>query len=430
MDVEMSESTAEGAFATAGQDGIFNETENEDGIYKDESKPEFIFENMTLDEIIQLKRSQDGNYARIPRAGIRYGTDDTSPAARQGISPVFMLKVLSEEGKLFEMEAKELEVGATNINDFRAHRWRVTWTHNKIEGIGEAPRKMMAKQVAALDLIEKMRGLFPDENLPQCYIPAGCLINPFVFVLLDDKCDQLGIGAVEFQHQITLTARLKKQYATICYIEDQVFVGRSHEALYAKRFAAKSAYEAITGMNYPNDKIIRGVSCFTNGDIKYNPIESEANHVYYVYKKPPTKRRCFGLGSSTSGSLNGSVTPNSEMNGDRKVLPPRLRPPPIIVPESVKIKLSQTQKKPESDKLRRLGRFSDELTQARKPPFVQDSGEVIEIDDPYKYGEYGDDDEEFKEFQGSDTEDDDEGGTTAAAVVDERDENDQNKGRA
>jgi len=239
--------------------------------------------------------------------------------------------------------AKELEVGKTNMSDFRAHRWRAIWTHKGVEGesvncypevksvvyeltcyvfnqqyclclvgIAEAPRKMMAKQVAAFDLIEKMKDLFPAYNLPDCYVPDGALVNPFLFSLLENKCEQKNYGPPEFQLKVSVNFKGKKEFTSICFVEDDVFIGKritclhnsrskgsavrilnpffffsgkSFDIFYAKRFAVKKAYETLVGFKYPNDKIIRGDQCFKDQDDNYHSIESAVSHVYVCYEK-------------------------------------------------------------------------------------------------------------------------------------------------
>ena len=61
------------------------------------------------------------------------------------------------------------------------------------------------------------------------------------------------------------------------------FIGRSPDPVYAKRFAVKAAYESVLHRDYPDDKIIRGDQCYQ--DSQYYLVESEANHVYVIYKK-------------------------------------------------------------------------------------------------------------------------------------------------
>ena len=47
-----------------------------------------------------------------------------------------------------------------------------------ILGFAEAPRKDVAQLAAALDLITKVKLLYPNMIIPDCEIPRGCLANP------------------------------------------------------------------------------------------------------------------------------------------------------------------------------------------------------------------------------------------------------------
>jgi len=83
------------------QDDIFNEAETEDVLYTDESKPDFAYDNMTLDEIIKFKRASNGDSRQGGQGGVRYGMDDTRGTR---LTPILLLRILSEDSKLFEME--------------------------------------------------------------------------------------------------------------------------------------------------------------------------------------------------------------------------------------------------------------------------------------------------------------------------------------
>lgn len=115
---------------------IFNEKED-DGAYIRSStttRSQIDYTSMSLDEIIHLQQGSSRNNVSENGGGMRYGADDTA-GRNPRLTPVSVLKMLAEDGKLIEMEAKELEFGTTpRVADFRAHRWRIIWTHRGIQG--------------------------------------------------------------------------------------------------------------------------------------------------------------------------------------------------------------------------------------------------------------------------------------------------------
>lgn len=84
----------------------------------------------------------------------------------------------------------------------------------------------MATQVAAFDLLEKLRIQHPNYNTPACSIPPGCLVNPFLFMLIEDECSKAGIPPPEYQLKECVDMRGKKEYISFCLIDEEVFVGK------------------------------------------------------------------------------------------------------------------------------------------------------------------------------------------------------------
>jgi len=235
---------------------------------------EFEFDGMSLDEIIAVKRAM----ARKETAVIREFDFDFEKDLT--LSPMAVLQSIQRTGVLFSVAAKEW----TNIDvegGAKFHRWRAEWTFGKGEltGVGEGARKMLAKQLGALDLVNKLRAE-KGMKLPICRIPEGCLISPNILVLLENAVDNL-----RYDMKYIFDQDNSKVYICMCHVKDKMYTGLNSCPAYAKRVAAKKAYDAMTGRRkrHQLDPIIFGDSCM--GPSKFDSIESETSRVTFVRRE-------------------------------------------------------------------------------------------------------------------------------------------------
>ena len=84
-----------------------------------------------------------------------------------------------------------------------------------IAGIGEAPRKALAKHSAALDFLEKLSEARPELKIPECEVPLGCRISPYVLVALGTLCSKLELDEPMFVEDLVVIKGREKYKFTI-----------------------------------------------------------------------------------------------------------------------------------------------------------------------------------------------------------------------
>jgi hypothetical protein len=241
------------------------------------------------------------------------------------MTPQSGVRVLSERGHLIVLEVSEMADQEHPL--FKKHRWRACYydgreKDGKIMGIGEGPRKALAKEAGALDFLTTLQQEQPHLSIPNCVVPKGCRINPYVLIALESLCERLGYDPPSFTEDIVFV-KGREKYKFSIFVDGREFSDTSYFLKFAKVCAAKRAFDALNteGREFTYDDIILGSDCLK--DVDYNFVESEELHVVQA-KKPPPKRilgweTCELSGNPSpvpwkneaGGSASGSTTPGS-----------------------------------------------------------------------------------------------------------------------
>ncbi|CAG7832441.1 unnamed protein product, partial [Allacma fusca] len=115
-------------------------------------------------------------------------------------------------------------------------------------------------------------------SIPNCVVPKGCRINPFVLIALESVCERLGFDAPSFTEDIVVVKGREKYKFTI-FVNGREFSDTSYYLKFAKCCAAKRAFDALNdeGREFTYDDVIMGSDCLE--DVEYNFVESEELHV-------------------------------------------------------------------------------------------------------------------------------------------------------
>ena len=79
----------------------------------------------------------------------------------------------------------------------------------------------MAKHSAALDFLEKLREAQPELKIPECEVPQGCRLSPYVLVALESLCSKLEVDEPMFTEDLVVIRGREKYKFTIHIGKDQ-----------------------------------------------------------------------------------------------------------------------------------------------------------------------------------------------------------------
>ncbi|CAG7787012.1 unnamed protein product [Allacma fusca] len=228
--------------------------------------------------------------------------DESVSLQREEITPFFTplacLRLLLERGYVFDIELSELI--DEEHSEYRGRRWRADiWESReaKIKGVAEAPRKALAKSAALMDLMDKLRENWLQEQIPQCKMPLGLRISPTILFVLSTFCQNNNLPSPDFSSDL-VTVNGSDKFKTTITVGDLSFSATSFEERYSKFHAALKAYKEISGQHFTLDDVHLGTDCLNSDEFQL--IECEQTNVVTA--------KCKILDGSNGGQLTKKRT--------------------------------------------------------------------------------------------------------------------------
>lgn len=226
-------------------------------------------------------------------------------------TPESCLRFLSEAGFFFDIEVWEMK--DKEHAEYSRRRWRVqvydgTDDTGDIKGVGEAPRKQLAKDSAILDLIEKLKIHKPQLLVPNCQIHKSALISPFVLLALERACEAQGFRSPAYTEELVVVKDREKVKFTI-YVDSQQFQYSSTNFKYAKLGAAKKAFEGLSGRPFRLDEVLIGDDCLDEKEFVL--LETEQLNIIHTSTQLPTRSLTLSEMIPSSAPISGATTPTS-----------------------------------------------------------------------------------------------------------------------
>ncbi|OXA43975.1 hypothetical protein Fcan01_21275 [Folsomia candida] len=161
------------------------------------------------------------------------------------ITPLHIVKKLAEKFNApIHSEIYIFHQG--EISDFR----RVEIMIGRARGIGQAPAKGLACQLAAIDMMEKMK-IYNQEEFPPYGLPPGLRINPRVLSHLNALCHVNGLQPPKIE-----VTESGKPFA-----ERELYDSKSDNRFLAQRIAVRDMYNRISTEPYPDMPLAMGSEC-------------------------------------------------------------------------------------------------------------------------------------------------------------------------
>jgi len=156
------------------------------------------------------------------------------------------------------------EIFSMRFNQRAERIYRVEIYCGQGRGIGQAPLRGLAFQLAAIDMLEKMKRYNTEVELPTYGMPPGCRINPLVMRDLERICrannlEEPIIEVNEKDKKLTL----EESYLFSCTVTIGQFSmeAQSDNRFMARRLAVKQMYDAIAKEPFPEMHLAIGNEC-------------------------------------------------------------------------------------------------------------------------------------------------------------------------
>ncbi|CAG7726247.1 unnamed protein product [Allacma fusca] len=197
-------------------------------------------------------------------------------------TPLSGIRLLAERGYLVVTE--EFEMTDQFHPEFYQRRWRARvydgrdTRKNKFVGLGEAPRKSLAKESAAMDFLIQVTLEESTLSLPAFQIPKNSRICSSVVSALEYLCKKMKYGTPVYDiHSVFVKGRDK--YQVTVDVNGKKFKEIAYELKYAKYGAAKLAFDSLSGSVFELDKVIMGSDCLLASEREDAFVGSEELHI-------------------------------------------------------------------------------------------------------------------------------------------------------
>ncbi|ODN03035.1 hypothetical protein Ocin01_03650 [Orchesella cincta] len=196
-------------------------------------------------------------------------------------TPLHVVKKLaSEHGEQIHCEGTAFSNGYHRMELFSGN----------LRGIGEGMTMKIARQMAAIDLLEQAQLSGPGARVPPMALLPGWLTNPAVFRDLFTLCKKKDLPRIKIESKLNYDETSGVQptlskWRAVCTVGDLEAVGESEEDIFARREAAKEMYQKITNVEYKDQPIAIGRSCLRLGELGgtgFQPIMSNQKKVWLL----------------------------------------------------------------------------------------------------------------------------------------------------
>ncbi|CAL8137926.1 unnamed protein product [Orchesella dallaii] len=159
-----------------------------------------------------------------------------------------------------------------------------------LRGVGEGTTMKIARQMAAIDLLEQVQLSGPGIRIPAMGLLPGWLTNPAVFRDLFAVCKQKNLPRIKIESKLNFDPESGPQpncskWRAVCTVGHLKAVGESEEDIFARREAAKEMYQMITNMEYKDIPFAIGRACLRLGELSgtgFQPIMSNQKKVWLL----------------------------------------------------------------------------------------------------------------------------------------------------